>query len=255
MITIPDSTIAAVAYNSNWQKQEYLDMVFMSLKNHSKRDWLVDHAYHCLPIVMGNQHGFVVKSLWDFEAIWNGGYTNKDIYIEIKNKDEYPQDFTPLQSVSSHFGMGVITIQTAFTLRTPKNINLMTINPPNFFIDGLYHMTGVVETDNLRRDFTFNLRITREDYLIKVKKGDYIGCVIPYPRHFIDQYKIKNASDFFDEKLIEEEITCMKDFAFERENEDVHKPSRNGKRYFRGIDIYNNKFPDHQTSLDKYINE
>ncbi len=251
MITVPDSNIAAVAYNPEWQKQEYLDMVFMSLKNHNKRDWFVDHAYHCLPLVMGNQHGFVVKSLWDFEVVWNGGYRNDDIYVEIKNKEEYER-LKPLQSVTSHFGMGVITVQTAFTLRTPPNINLMTINPPNSFIDGLYHMTGVIETDNLRRDFTYNIRVTREDYLIKVNKGDFIGCVIPYPRHFIDQYKITNASDIFSEELIKEEQKCGGDFAYERENVDAHKKGRNGKRYWKGIDIYDNKFIDHQTCLDKF---
>lgn len=255
MITVPDSNIVAISYIPEWEKKEYLDMVFMSLKNHSKRDWFVDHAYHCLPLTIGNQYGFVVKSLWDFEAVWNGGNTKEDIYVEIKNEEEEYARLAPLQSVQSHFGMGVITVQTAFTLRTPPNINLMTMNPPNSFVDGLYHMTGVIETDNLRRDFTFNLRITRQDFVIKVKKGDYIGCVIPYPRHFIDQYKLVAATDLYEKELIEEEQKCMADFGHERSNIDIHKKGKNGKRYWRGMDIYDNKFPDHQTSLDKYINE
>jgi len=252
MITIPENTISAIAYDKRWQDQQYLDQIFETLKGNFKRDWFVPHAYHCLPLFMGNQHGFVVKSLWDFEVEWNGGDKQDDVIVNIlSDKEEYEQKHA-LQSVKAHFGMGTFTIQTAFTLRTPPGINLITINPPNYFIDGLYFMTGVVESDNLRRDFTFNTRITRANFRIKINKGDYIGCVIPYPRHFIDQYKITNAQDIFETKLIEEERQCGLDFGKERAEKDSKKRRRNGRRYFKGIDIYNNKFSDHQISLDDF---
>jgi hypothetical protein len=181
---IPDATISVISYEPKWQSQEHIDSVFESLRGKSKRDWFINHAYHCLPLVIGNQYGFVVKSLYDFEVSWNGGLSMNDVVVNmITPQEEYKSTYN-LQSINPHFGMGTFTVQMPYQLRTPSGINLMTINPPNSFIDGIYHMTGVVEADNLRRDFTYNLRITRPNYTIRINKGDYIGCIIPYPRHF-----------------------------------------------------------------------
>jgi hypothetical protein len=251
MITVPDKKIAAISYDAHWQSQEHLNSVFESLKGKHTRDWFVNHAYHCLPLVMGNQHGFILKSLYDFEAEWTGGNTVADVIVRILTDEQEYKRTHNLQNISSHFGMGVITVQTCFTLRTPPGINLMTINPPNLYVDGLYHLTGIIECDNLRRDFTYNLRITRPNYVVKVKRGDPIGCVIPYPRHFIDTYVMEDAKTLFSEESVNEERQCMADFAHERANLDKSKPHGNGKRYWRGEDIYSQKFPDHQTGLDK----
>jgi hypothetical protein len=251
MITIPDNNIIAIAYDQKLQSQENIDKVFESLKGNNTRDWFINHAYHCLPLVIGNQYGFVVKSLYDFEAEWNGGNAVEDVNVTIVSDNQYYKNNCNIQNISSHFGMGVITVQMAFSLRTSPGTNLVTINPPNYFIDGLYHMTGVVETDNLRRDFTFNLRLTRQNYKVKIKIGDYIGCIIPYPRHYIDNFKIIDAKSILDDSLIKQEVVCMNDFAIERSQHDKTKPNNNGKRYWRGEDVYGNKFFDHQINLDK----
>jgi hypothetical protein len=250
MLNIQDSIIAAIAYDPKWQTQEHINSIFESLKNNHKRSWFIDHAYHCLPLVMGNQYGIALKSLYDFEVIWTGKDTPESVIVEILNKEDYEKTHN-LQSIKPHFGMGTFTVQTPYQLRTPNGINLMTMNPPNYFIDGLYHMTGVVETDNLRRDFTYNIRVTRPNYKIRVNKGDYIGCLLPYPRHFIDHYNVRDASKILTDNQITEERECARLFGVERSTEDQKKKHRNGKRYWRGEDIYSNKFIDHQTGLDK----
>lgn len=251
---VPDGKIYAISYDPTWQTQEHIDSVFESLKGKNKRDWFIEHAYHCLPLVIGNQYGFVVKSLYDFEVVWNGGNTPADVIVTILSDHEEYKKTKNLQSINSHFGMGTFTVQTPYQLRTPPGINLMTINPPNYYIDGLYHMTGVVEADNLRRDFTYNLRLTRPHYSVKVNKGQFIGCFIPYQRHFLDAFKVTKPLDaklLVDETSINEERKCSSDFALERSSKDVNKKDGNGKRYWRGEDVYGNKFLDHQTSLDK----
>jgi len=248
---IQGTNIAAISYQPEWQSQDHINSVFESLKGNSKRDWFINHAYHCLPLVIGNQYGFIVKSLYDFEVIWDGGQDVHSVKVNILSPhDDYKKTYN-LQSINPHFGMGTFTVQMPYQLRTPPGINLMTINPPNSFIDGIYHMTGVVETDNLRRDFTYNLRITRPNYVIKINKGNYIGCFIPYPRHFIDNYEIVDAKKLFDEETIAIERECSNAFGIERSTVDKQKKHSNGKRYWRGVDIYDNKFPDHQTGLDK----
>jgi len=242
--------IALISHTPNFQKDEIVNSLFYSLKGEATRDWFIKHAYFCLPLVMGNQHGFVLKSIHDVEVEWNGGERPEDVSVEYLDKDFY-NNHIALQSIKSHFGMGTVTVQTTFQLRTPTGINLMTINPPNYYIDGIYHMTGVIETDNLRRDFTFNLKITRPNFKIKIKKGDIVGCVIPYPRHFIDNFKLVNALNILTPEQVEAERKCGDDFGKERATKDVNLPSRNGRRYFRGEDVYGNKFDDHQKRLDK----
>ena len=241
--------IVFISYNPNFQKQEIIDTLFESLKGKSKRSWFVNHAYHCLPLVIGNQYGFILKSLEDYQVTWNGGDSPSDVTVIQKTHNNTMPE---IQKVNSHFGMGTITVQTPFTMRTPENINIMTINPPNMPIDGIYHMTGVVEADNLRRDFTFNLRITRKNHPVQIKTGDPIGCFIPYPRHFIDQYQIVNATNTLTAEQLEIERETIRLFGQERSVEDKHKKHGNGKRYWRGVDIYGNKFKDHQTTLDQY---
>jgi len=246
---IKDKYIALISHTNTFQTDENVSLLFSSLKGDFKRDWFVKHAYFCLPLVMGNQHGFILKSIHDIEVTWNGGDTPSDVTVTYLDQTYHDQNAS-LQSIRSHFGMGTITIQTTFSLRTPEGINLMTINPPNYYIDGLYHMTGVIETDNLRRDFTYNLRLTRPNYTVKIKKGDIIGCVIPYPRHFIDNFQIINANKILSEEALESERKCSMDLGKERAEIDKTKKYGNGRRYFNGEDAYGHKFSDHQTTLD-----
>jgi len=239
MITVPENTIIAIP-----EHESYKDSVFQIVKpfkGNIKRSWFVDHAYWCLPLTVGNQYGFGIQSLRTFTILWNGGKGNHDVKVEFLDGNN-----TVHQSISSHFGMGTVTIQNRFTFRTPPNVNLMTINPPNYWIDGIQHMTGVIETDNLRRDFTFNLKVTRPNHLIQINKGDFIGCVLPIPRYFVDSFELKHADEVLTVQEIAEEQQAMRDFGIERSTLDRNKPHGNGRRYFHGEDVYGNKFPDHQ---------
>ena len=149
---VPDKTIVVVPHFLN--DNSYLDII-EPLKGKARRDWFDEAFYYCLPLTVGNQYGFVIKTEFDFSFIWNGDADPKNsitFKTEGSQIDKYPR-------AESHFGSGIITINPPFTLRTPPGVNLMTINPPNYIIPNITVMTGVVETDNLRRNFTFNLKI------------------------------------------------------------------------------------------------
>ena len=245
MIIVPDNKLITICETEHYVDSN--DIIIESLKGKVKRDWFIKHAYFCLPLTIGNQMGFAIKSLKTFSVKWDGGDAASSTRVQILDNGEY-QGF---QSISSHFGMGVVTIQNRFTFRTPPGINLMTINPPNVFIDGIHHMTGIIETDNLRRDFTFNLKITRPNHEIIINKGDYIGCVIPTPRYFIDGFELLRGEDIFTKEQIIEERKAMMDFGSERANVDIHKPHGNGRRYYNGEDVYGCPFLDHQKKIKK----
>lgn len=237
ILVVPFEHVPDIDYNQ----------VVESLKGNIKRDWFNDHFYYCLPLIIGNQYGFAVKSTVDFDAIWNGRTEDPDdIRIEIKDPDY--QDYQ-LQHFQCGFAEGVLTVQNMFTLRTPPGVNLMTIQPPNSFIPGMYVMTGVVESDQLRREFSFNLKLTDPTRRVSVKKGDLLAAFIPVPRYFVDSFELASVREYFDEEVIANELSDGKELTRQRNNEDAEKPHGSGRKYFKGIHAFGEEYSDHQKHI------
>jgi hypothetical protein len=123
----------------------------------------------------------------------------------------------------------------------------MTINPPNYIIPNVTVMTGVVETDNIRRNFTFNLKIQIPNIQVNIPAGTPIAGFIPIPRYYADSFKLDYAEDIFDDSIIDEETEALTNENLQREYIDPALPNGVNKFYFKGQDIYGNKFPDHQS--------
>ncbi len=215
------------------------------LRNKPHRPELGRHSFHCLPLVVGNQYGFVIRSMVSWTAIWNGGPGPKDTFIKIDETKSTPD----IQLVSSHFGSGIVTVQNRFSFRTPPGVNLMVLDPPNHFKFNVANLFAVVETDNLRRDFTFNLKIVEPKVRVRVKRGDIISAIIPIPRYFVDDFELAMAPEVFDPGVVREENIQSIKFQLLRERADIHKPNAVGKRYWRGEDADHNAFDDHQKKL------
>ena len=244
---VPDDRILALPYDDHYAGLQ--DTVFLPLRGQHKRDWFSKHAYLCLPLVIGNQYGFALKSQFHATFLWNGGPEPADTTITVHNTEE-ADAFGGLQLLASQFGLGIVTVQTAFALRTPPEVNLMTLQPPNVFIDGLQNLTGVVEADNLRRDFTFNLKITRPDHPIEVKVGDLLAAVMPIPRGFVEKFEMVDAYEAVSPDTVALEQQTARDFGREREEVDAKNKRGVGRRYFKGEDVYGQRFEhSHQQVL------
>jgi len=237
---VPENTIVVVPHTPG-HTGFYKEILF-PLKGESKRDWFTAHFYYCLPLTIGNQYGIAVRSGYTFEASWPGG--EAPAVLKFENNTGVPE-----QAISTHFNNGIITFQNFFALKTPPGINLMTIQPPNMFIPGCVAMTGVVETDQIRRDFTFNLKITVPNYTIKVNKGDIIGAFIPIPRYFVDKFELALVGDIFDEELHLNDAKEAKVLGVERSTTDKEKNHMAGRRYFKGIHSDDTKYLDHQKTI------
>jgi hypothetical protein len=237
---VPDNKIVVVPLDLEYN-EDFLNII-EPLAGKVKRDWFNDHFYYCLPINIGNQYGFIVKSLRTFDVTWNGSTTDsQDLNIEFLDDIDYcPQSFT------AGFSNGILTIQNNFHFKTPLGINLMTIQPPNMFIPGMAAMTGVVETDQLRRDFTFNMKITIPNYKIRVNRGDAIGAFIPIQRHFVENFSLAHVQDLFDKQLHENELSDGEELSRQRSNEDKFKPHESGRKYFHGTHAFGDLYSDHQ---------
>lgn len=234
---VPDNKILVVPHDIG--TDTYFEEIVLPLKGVPKRDWFDAHAYYCLPLTVGNQYGFVIKSLRDFELVWDG--TRNDAIVTFLNNDNADK-----QVIKAGFGTGIITVQNRFSLKTPPGINLMTIQPPNMFISGCAAMTGVIECDNIRRDFTFNFKITVPDLKITVKKGDALGAFLPIPRYFVDKFDVESARNYFSEEMIRKETEESARLGQERNTVDKERPHMSGRRYFSGTHTDGTKYPDHQ---------
>jgi len=240
---IPHNKIICVSERPEYEP--YIDEMVLPLRGEGQRDSLGVHAVHCLPVVIGNQYGFVLKSMVTWSARWNGGPHSDDTRVQIH--DAPPSE--GLQTVSSHFGNGIITVQNRFSFRTAPGINMMVLDPPNYFLPNLSNLFAVVETDNLRRDFTFNLKIVKPGVRVKVNKGDIISGLIPIPRYFVDDFSIGHGKDYFAPETLADENRQIHKFAKLRNQDDITKPQAVGKLYWRGLDADDNEFEDHQRKL------
>lgn len=239
---VPDNKILVVPFQ---HRNDGYKEIIKPFKGEPKRDWFNSHFYYCLPLTIGNQYGFGIKSLLDFDVIWRGEELPESTEITRLNSDNQDKQY-----IESKFGSGIVTIQNPFHLKTPPGINLMTIQPPNYFIHGVCAMTGVVETDNIRRDFTFNLKITVPDMKISVRKGDLIGAFIPIQRGFVDKFTVDSFFEFFDDSLYQNEMSEVTRLGQERDTVDLEKPHYSGRRYFSGTHTDGTKYLDHQKRLD-----
>lgn len=244
---VPDKTIAVFTSpgmdNKDLTQERILGMVN---KPDKKRNWFSPHFYRCLPLTIGNQYGFIVSLEFDIGFEWNGGERPEDttIYLDKKIHD---LDNIKYPNIKSHFGHGIVTINTPYFLRTPPGVNLITINPPNYVIPNVTVMTGVVEADNLRRNFTFNLKIQNPNIRTNISAGFPLSGFIPVPRYYCDEFNLDFAENIFSKEVIDEEIQADKDTGKYRETVEPTLKHGVGKHYMQGKDVYGNKFKDHQT--------
>ena len=245
-INVPDKTIAVFVLNKYTQiltKDRLNNLIEVPSK---KREWFNSHFYRCLPLTIGNTYGFVIKSEFEFSAVWNGGEKRED--TNIKFKDNVQLLSTRFPNISTHFGSGIVTIDTPFFLKTPPGVNLMTINPPNYILPNITVMTGVVEADNLRRNFTFNLKLQIPNIEVVFPVGTPLAAFIPIPRYFADSFELKMADEIFSSEVIQEELDAEIHAGEKRRNVEPKNKNGVGRDYLKGLDSYGNPFPDHQTS-------
>jgi hypothetical protein len=240
---VPENTIAVVLEDEDVKYKK----IAKSLIGHPSREWMPKYASFCLPVTMANQYGFVIESQHDVDVFWDG----ESNHISIKILDDNQNTG---QAFTNEFGPGILTINNAFVLRTPPDVNIITMQPPNYFIPGLHVASGVVESDNLRRNFTFNLIITNPNKTIHIKKGDWLSGFMPIPRFYVENFELKEASKIFDGQIIENERDNIRSLSWERTNHkdlggDIGKTNDSGRRYFKGIHVNESKYRNHQKRI------
>jgi hypothetical protein len=205
-------------------------------------------AYRCLPLNIANAHGWEVLSPCTFEARWTGGIGTDEIDIRLSPGSK--PDMAPV----SLFGQGVLTFHIAGLFRTPPGWNLWVGGSPNRPKEGVYPLTGIVETDWAPYTFTMNWRFVRRNHWVRFEAGEPVCFFFPLQRGYLQTVTPK----FMPMKSDPEVMRQFKEWS--RSRDEFHarlarEAPRSGsdtwqKNYYRGVDTDNKPgAPDHSTKL------
>lgn len=214
------------------------------------RQWMDEtheaFAYRCLPLNIANAHGWELLSLSSFSARWDGGSATSAIDVRCAADP----DMRPI----SIFGHGVLTFSLHGMFRTEPGWNLFVGGSPNQPKDGIYPLSGVIETDWAPYTFTMNWRFTRADHWVSFDEGEPFCFVFPVQRGLLEtvQPEIREMSSDAalkaDFSKWSAERTDFNDRLMVKDSSEARM--RWQKRYYRGLTMQDEPgIPDHQAKL------
>lgn len=139
-------------------------------------------ANRCLPLLIANQHGWMMLAPYRIEAMWDGG-------VDISSVVVREPEGTTSHYALSHFGSGILTFTANYLFRTPPGVNLHVRGPANLPKDGIFALEGVVETDWTEATFTMNWKFTRPNHTVVFEAGEPFAMFSPVRRGDLEAYK------------------------------------------------------------------
>jgi Family of unknown function (DUF6065) len=220
------------------------------------RDWMNAtagrSANRCLPLLVANESGWILKNPAAFTATWDGSEARDAIRVQY-------DDVCPANRMlaASHFGSGVLTFSVPYLFRTPPGFNLLVRGPANWPKDGICALDGLVETDWSVATFTMNWKITRPDHPISFHEGEPFCMVVPQRRGELARFDPSIAPFESDED------THRLHLAWARSRHEIQVKKFLGefsgdfqeylkaweRQYFKGIYPTGESAPEHETKL------
>jgi hypothetical protein len=217
------------------------------------REWMdatnLSYAYRCLPLNTANAHGWEILCPASFDATWNGGAGLNDVAVRA------PTDIDPAFLPVSAFGEAVLTFHIHGLFRTPPGWNLWVGGSPNSPRDGIYPLTGVIETDWSPYTFTMNWRFTRPNHWVHFEAGEPFCFLFPVQRTVLETVRPRFLPIEAEPQLADHHAIwhqSRKEFLekMQRERNPVAPVDQWQKRYYRGVDMLDLPVvPDHRAKL------
>lgn len=220
------------------------------VKAGAERDWMeatpIRFAYRCLPMVIANQHGWLLLNKHKIAVTWNGGPDPAALKIDFLSGE------APREAVSL-FGSGILTFTVGYLFRTPPGWNLHVRGPANSPKDGISALEGIVESDWTEATFTMNWKVTRPNHPLVFEEGEPIAMISPLRRGDVERFRPELHNLAEDPQLAE----LHREWAQSRQkhNADLRIPNSQARKegwqrhYVRGISIRKEPAGEHQTKL------
>jgi hypothetical protein len=140
-----------------------------------KREWMDNtdggHAYKCFPVSQANTFGWSISFTEDIEFIWDGISDTTPDHVTILKE--------PAGVCNLNRGNATISFYTGIFFETDENTSLVSIVPPNYFIDGAMPFTSVISTSFFDDALPAAWKITRANEKIFIPAETPIITVIP----------------------------------------------------------------------------
>jgi hypothetical protein len=216
-----------------------------------RREWMdrfgAKAPYRCLPLVLANQAGWVIRLPCAVTATWNGGPRIEDLAVTAEDPA-----FAPF--VTTHFGGGIVTFVFPWLFRTPPAIGLWVRGPTNAARPDTSALDALVESDFNRVPFTMNWQIWDIDQPVTFAASEAICMLTPFPLDLPEQTRAEELDLQSDPQLARDLAE-----AAERRADSVKRNREAGedtfeRDYLRGIRADGSKREQHRTGykLDNF---
>ena len=141
----------------------------------ASRKWMDDfpdrHAYRCLPLSIANAHGWDILCPVAVAIDWNGGMRTED--MTVRPLQTMPDGKPVSAFCRSHFSSGIVTFHTDYIFRTDEEWDLLASGPFNSPKEGIYPLTGIIESNWLPYPFTMNWQVTKPGTIVFEKEEPF----------------------------------------------------------------------------------
>lgn len=175
-----------------------------------KRDWMDDtvgaHAYKCFPVSLANTIGWSISFLDDIEFIWDG--------ISDTTPDHVKVISDPGNVCTTQRANATLSFYSGIYFDTDKDVSMLQIVPPNFFVDGATPFTTVISTSVLKEAIPIAWKITRPNTIIKIPAGMPVATFIPISlKKYQDTELVLKDKSFadYDQKKVDERARVWKE--------------------------------------------
>ena len=170
-----------------------------------KRDWMDEtdnkHAYKCFPVSLVNTFGWSISFLDDIELIWDGVSDTTPDHVKILSAGD--------NVCSTSRGNATVSFYTGLFFRTEENVSILSIVPPNYFIDGATPFTSVISTSFYDDAYPVAWRITRPNHAIRIPAGTPVATLIPISIGDLSHIELDIYNKEFDPRVSDEKIASL----------------------------------------------
>jgi hypothetical protein len=156
-------------------------------------------AYRCLPLIIANQAGWVVRLPGGVRATWNGKPEPAGVTLAFSDA---PDHFRA--QVGTNFGCGIVSFAFPWVFRTPPGVGLLVRGVPNHDVPNAVPCEGVVETDWATQAFTMNYRISARNRPVYFKPGDPVCALTPIALDLLEDLEPRRVPIAEDPEMVRE---------------------------------------------------